>query len=533
MAILTASFLAGCGGSSGGGVSPPPPPPPPPSPPPPLAADEARTAQGVIQGTIDGSLRVFRGVRYAAPPTGDRRFKAPAPPESFSGSRDTTQFGAVCAQPMAPDTATGNEDCLFLNIWSHDDDVIRPVVVFNHGGGANGVGGSGATVDGATFALEGDVIIVTLNRRLGVLGHLAIDELIQESPRSTAGNYATLDVIAALEWLNENIVAFNGDPDRIMLAGQSAGGAISCSVLSSPDAVGLFNSAALQSPGCRQWQVLNDQVGVPTDEEYAVIEHRELVAFFGCDTSADVLACLRDVPAEDLVLAQDQLFADFGIVVDGVVVADTARNSLANEVAGGVPVIIGSNADEAANIFGPNPVADDAEYRQALDFFFEPPLSDELYALYPTANYTSASEAFLTLFSDLLFNCVSEELASSAEGGAPAYFYHLTRGFDNGGSAGLGAFHTIDVAYLFGSFDVWGYTPDAQALDISAAMRKAWVGLVSDPAAAPPYLPAGSSSWPAYAEANQQIVQFGDIIEIANEHRAGRCPALITLLESQ
>jgi para-nitrobenzyl esterase len=434
---------------------------------------------------------------------------------------------------MVPDTTTGSEDCLFLNIWSHDDDVIRPVIVFNHGGAANGVGGSGATVDGANLAVEGDIIVVTLNRRLGVLGHLAIDELIQENPRSTAGNYATLDVIAALSWLNDNIGAFNGDPDRIMLAGQSAGGAISCSVLASPDAMGLFNSAALQSPGCRRWQVLNDQVGIPTDDEYAAVEHRELVTFFGCDASADVLACLRDLPVEDLVLAQDQVFADFGTVIDGVVVTDTARNSLASEVAGNVPVIIGSNADEATNIFGPNPVADDAEYQQVLDFIFGPPLSDDLYALYPTASYSSASEAFLTLFSDLLFNCVAEELANSAEGGAPAYFYHFARGFDNGGSAGLGAFHTIDVAHLFGSFDVWGYTPDAQALDISTAMRSAWSGLARDSTAAPPYLPGGASSWPAYAEAARQIVQFGDVIEIVNEHRAGRCPALTALLDSR
>ena len=527
--VVACLLIAGCGG--GGGDSTPPPviTPPPPQ----LAADEAQTTEGVIRGTIDGDLKIFRGVRYADLPTGALRFSPPAPPESFSGTRDAKNTDIACIQPSGPGTITGTEDCLVLNIWAHNDNVTRPVIVFHHGGGANGVSGNGATVDGATLAREGDVTVVTVNRRLGALGYLAIDELIADSPLATAGNFAILDAIAALEWLQDNIAAFNGDPAKIMLAGQSAGGAVVCGVLSSPRAMGLFNSAALQSAGCRSISVLNAAVGVPTDREYAATAHRELVAYLGCDVSGDVLACLRNLPASDIVLAQEELDIDFGTVIDGIVVANQPKESLAAEVAGNVPVIIGSNADEATNIFGPTPVADDAEYRATLDFIFDKPLSDDLYAMYPTADFGSASEAFLTLFSDTLFNCIAETLADSAENGAPVYFYNFARGFDNGRSAGLGAFHTIDVAHLFGSFDVWGYTPDAQALDLSAAMRNAWVGLASDPTAPPPYLPAGASAWPAYFGTNKQIVQFGDVIDIATEHRAGRCPALLTLFASQ
>jgi len=487
-------------------------------------------AEGVIRGTVEGSLRVFRGVRYAAPPFGDLRFRPPDPPAAFSGVRDAIEFGDICAQPAAGGTTTGSEDCLFLNIWSHDDDIVRPVIVFNHGGSANGVGGSNSTLGGTTLATDGDVIVVTLNRRLGALGYLAIDELIQESPRTTAGNYAVLDVIAALEWLNENIASFNGDPARIMLAGQSAGGAVSCGVLSSPDASGLFNSAALHSGGCRSRQVLNDQVGIPTDGAWAMDEHARLVTQLGCDTGGDVLGCLRDLPAEDVILAAAQVDADFSTVIDGNVIAGTIQEALSLEVAGSLPVIIGSTADEMVNILGPNPVADDAEYRQVLEFIFEQPLSDDLYALYPTASFDSASDAFLTLFGDLLFNCVAEDMADSAEGGAPAYLFHFARGFDNGPSAGTGAFHTIDVAHLFGSFDNWGYTPDAEATAISEAMRTAWVGLVSDPSVAPSYLAAPATAWPAYFSMNQQIVEYGEAIDIATEHRGGRCPSLSALL---
>lgn len=518
MAGIVILFINGCGGGSNdedsGGTVPPP-----------LAADEAQTAQGSIRGAIEGELLVFRGVRYASPPIGDLRFKAPAPPTNFSGTMDATQFGTVCAQPANIGT-TGDEDCLFLNIWSHVDDTIRPVIVFLHGGSANGAGGSSAGIDGKLLAENGDVIVVTLNRRLGPLGYLALDELIQENPRSTAGNYATLDVIAALNWLQDNIAAFSGDPTRIMLAGQSSGGGVACDVLSAPEAAGLINSAALQSAGCGPPGVLNELVGVTPIGDYAVVEHRELVTYLGCDTAPDVLACLRGLTAAQIVVAGEEVFADFNGITDGVVLPTNVLLALTNNVVGDIPVIIGSNADEMNNIFGLNPVADDAEYRLVLELLFDLPLSDALYALYPTVNFNTASEAFLTLFGDLLFNCRAEQLAESAETAASVYFYQMTRGFDNGFNAGIGAAHSIDIRHLFGTFDVWGYTPDGRANDISSAMQGAWSGLVADPTAAPPYLAQGASSWPMYSDSNKQIVEFGETTTIATVHRNGRCPAL-------
>lgn len=521
--VIAILFMGGCGGST---VTQTPPTVPPPIQPP-LAADEAQTAQGVIKGSIEGGLRVFRGVRYAAAPIGNLRFKAPVAPAAFSGTMDATQFGSVCAQPANAGTSmVGEEDCLFLNIWSHDDDLTRPIIVFLHGGRANGVGGDSVTTEGTSLAQNGDVIVVTLNRRLGPLGYLALDELIQENPRSTAGNYATLDVIAALNWIQDNIASFNGDPLRVMLAGQSAGGGVVCNVLSAPEAAGLINSAALQSAGCRTPGVLNDQVGVVPRDDFAVVEHRELVTFLGCDAGGIVLECLRGFTVAEIVAAGEAVFADFIGVTDGVVLPTDVHQALANNVVGDIPFIIGSNANEANNIFGLNPVADDAEYRLTLEFIFDVPLSDDLYALYPTANFNSASDAFLALFGDLLFNCIAEQVAESAEAGAPVYFYQITRGFDNGSLAGMGAVHSIDVAQLFGTFDVWGYTPDARANDISTAMQNAWSGLVANPTTAPPYLVQGASAWPAYFDGNKQIVEFGDTTTIATVHRNGRCPAL-------
>lgn len=530
MALVVSSCGGGGGGSGGGTISPPPPVvPPPPPPPPPLAADEAMTAEGIVRGSIEGqgSLKVFRGIRYASPPVGSGRFSPPQPPQSFTGVRDATQFGSVCPQ-SAGAGSTGDEDCLFLNIWAHTG-TVRPVIVFLHGGGANGAGGSSAVLDGENLALGAEVVVVTVNRRLGTLGYLAIDELVAESSRQTAGNYAIQDVIAALEWLRDNIAAFNGDPNRIMLAGQSSGGSVACGVLSSPDAMGLINSAALHSPGCSPLPVLNAQVGVSNTGAFVVDEHREVVTYFGCDTAGDVLTCLRSLSAEEIVLAQEQLDAGFGNVIDGVVIVGNAAEALSSAVAGDIPIIVGSTADEMAKFLGPNAVADDAEYRLMLDLIFEKPLSDDLYALYPSANFASANDALHTLFGDLLFNCNADRLADSAQTGAPSYLFHFNRGFDNGSSAGQGAFHTIDVTHLFGTFDVWGYAPDSQATNLSTAMRNAWAGLVSSPATTPSYLASSPSVWPAYLSTTRQYVEYGETPIARTTYRDGRCPALFAL----
>jgi para-nitrobenzyl esterase len=524
--VIAGILIGGCGSSSGG-TSPPPVQPPPvsPPPPPPLAADEAQTTEGVIRGSIEGNLRVFRGIRYAASPTGALRFAPAAPPASFSGTRDALQFGSNCTQPSGLADVAGQEDCLFLNIWSHDDETVRPVIVFLHGGGANNIGGNWASIEGSDFAENGDVIIVTLNRRLGALGYLAIDELVIEA--GTAGNYATTDILRALDWLSENIAGFGGDPTRIMLAGQSAGAAAACDVLASMPPEGLINSAAIHSPPCRTTPVLNDQVGVPTDRPYAVDDNREMVTALGCDVAADVLDCLRGIPAEDIVVAQENVDSTFSGVIDGTLITGSIFNVLENS-AGNIPLIIGSTADESRNIFQPDPfVADDADYQQFLSFVFEAPLDAQLYALYPTASYPTANDAFHTLMGDLLFNCRAEWLANAGDANSPVYLFNFARGFDNGYLAGLGATHTIDIPHLFGTFDVWDYAPDQQALDLTTAMQTAWRSLVADPTSPPSY---GSGAWPAYMEGDQQVIRFDDVITIENEHRGGRCPALLAVL---
>jgi para-nitrobenzyl esterase len=512
------AVVAACGGSNGPGNPPPPP-------------GQVTTTEGVYQGRIEGGLVVFRGIRYAAAPLGDLRFKAPQPAPAFNGVRDADAFGAVCTQASNAGMI-GDEDCLFLNIWAHDDDVVRPVMVYLHPGAAEGVGGSMSSIDGAALAESGGIVVVNLNRRIGALAYLAIDELVQEDPRSTAGNYGTLDVIAALRWVQDNIAAFNGDPNRVMVSGTSAGGAMLCHVIAAPEAMGLFSAISLQSAGCSGRIRLTAQIPYPSRFPPAIDEHRGILPLTGCDAAADILDCLRNLSAAEVNEAGDVLsdmrgYDVFRPVIDGVVVQSDPYDALANQVVGDIPLIVGSTADEARFLFAQLDIPDDATYRSLLATIFPDPLDDELYALYPTADFPTPKDAFLTLFGDRIFSCVAEELARSAVGGAPSYLYHITRAPESG----LPADHAIDIPYLFATYDQYGLTPDAQGLDIGTAIQGAWASLAADPMAVPPYLPQGASAWPAFDVNDNNYVDFGNTIEPRNGHRADRCETLKTIVD--
>jgi para-nitrobenzyl esterase len=523
-------FAAGCGGGSG----PAPVEPPIVIVPPPLAADEVQTAEGVYKGSVEGNLLVFRGVRYAAPPIGNLRFKAPAAAAAFAGTRDAMQFSENCFQSSGAAGSVGAEDCLFLNVWSHDDDIERPVLVFLHGGRSDGVGGDMVAIDGAMLAENADMIVVTLNRRLGILGGLALDELIQENPRTTAGNYAVLDVIAALQWLQDNIAEFNGDPSRVLLAGESAGAFALCHIIAAPEVAGLISAAIIQSGPCARRSRLNASVPVAMAPIFdtAINVHRPVLVAAGCDMAADILQCLRDLSADEVLDAGRPTVAAnlgrgvFAPIIDGVVVVSDPHTALMAETAGSIPIIVGSNANEGGGGLSGTPPADDAQYRARLTAIFGSPSDDQIYAVYPSANFPSVADAWETFWGDWWFSCEAEELARSASGNTPAYLYMFSRGFSTGSRAGLGALHAIDLAFLFETYDVFGHTPDADDALLTDAMQNAWTGLASDPTAAPPYLPAGASSWPAYDSNNVQVVNFDAPVTVDSMYREGRCTLL-------
>jgi carboxylesterase type B len=264
----------------------------------------------------------------------------------------------------------------------------------------------------------------------------------------------------------------------------------------------------------------------------AVNRQAPVVAAAGCDMAADIPQCLRDLTADEVLDAGRTADAAnngrsvFWPVIDGVVVVSDPHTALIAETVGSIPIIVGSNANEGGNQFSGPPPVDDAEYRARLTGIFGAPRDDQVYALYPSAAYPSVADAWVTFWGDWVFNCEAEELARSASGNTPAYLYMFSRGFSTGSRAGLGALHAIDLAFLFETYGVFGHTPDADDALVTDAMQNAWTGLASDPTAAPPYLPAGASSWPAYDSNNVQVVNFDAPVTVDSMYREGRCTLL-------
>jgi len=248
---------------------------------------EVETSHGKLRGQARGGHLAFLGVRYASPPVGALRFRAPEPPAPWSGVRDALAFGP-CA-PQDPLAAPGfkaegpeSEDCLYLNVYTPAaDSARRPVLFWIHGGGFSHGAGSQPSYDGGPLAERGDVVVVTINYRLGALGYLFLGA--HGGPRwGAANNAGQLDQIAALRWVRDNIAAFGGDPQRVMVFGESAGGEAVCTLLASLLAAGLFAAAAIESGPCGTKSLADAESYGDT-----------VVSAVGCAGAADVPACLR------------------------------------------------------------------------------------------------------------------------------------------------------------------------------------------------------------------------------------------------
>ena len=311
------------------------------------APDVIKIDSGQVSGTLVNGVRVFKGIPFAAPPVGDLRWRPPQPVASWTGVRAADAFGAECMQtpyppasPYARQNGPIGEDCLYLNVWTTAAPAEkRPVMVWIHGGAWTRGAGSVATYEGVALAKKG-VVVVTTNYRLGVFGFLAHPELTAESPQHAAGNYAILDHIAALKWVQKNIAAFGGDPNRVTIFGESAG-SWSVNVLqATPLANGLFQRAIGESGG--------QFARTPT-----LAEMEEGGVRFARDGAGlDSLKALRAAPAEKLVTIQAGRTAE--VNVDGYVLPYTVRDLFAQKRATAVPVLVGSNADEWTTLGGLN-----------------------------------------------------------------------------------------------------------------------------------------------------------------------------------
>ena len=309
----------------------------------------AKTRYGKIRGTLEDGLCVFRGIPYAEPPIGPRRFGAPQPPAPWTGVREARSFGApapqipgILARLLGSDTDLASEDCLFLNLWTPAlDEGRRPVMVWIHGGSfASGTAGS-PIYDGSSLARRGDVVVVTFNYRLGALGFLALSRFEEEE--GVFGNVGLLDQIAVLDWVKEHISRFGGDPECVTVFGESAGAMSAGTLLATPLARGLFRRAVLQSGGAEN---------VSSREEAARVGtcFLEELGLEGSETER-----LRSVPVADLLAAGQRTAAKlwrnlsgltFQPVVDRRVIPAPPLERIRSGCAAGVSLLVGSNRDE-------------------------------------------------------------------------------------------------------------------------------------------------------------------------------------------
>ncbi|HUT55633.1 MAG TPA: carboxylesterase/lipase family protein [bacterium] len=409
-----------------------------------LCAEPAKTTEGPVRGmTVHQSAAcAFLGIPYAAPPVGDLRFKAPAPPAVREGTLTASAFGPACMQVQS--VASGgkakklSEDCLYLNVWRPAKSGVFPVMFWIHGGGYTIGAGFYDMYDGANLAAQRDVVVVTINYRLGALGFLALPELSAEDPDHGAGNYGLLDTIAALQWTRANIAGFGGDPDNLTIFGESAGGVSVCSLLASPPASGLFQRAIIESGGC--------DLAIVKDKMYA--GSRKLAVSMGC-TGDDASGCLRSKPASAFLAMKDSGFSA-SACVDGYVLPEMPIDAIKHGKFNQVPIMVGSNKDEgnlfvafAGGTMVPGFVLEKM-MRQGLGS-----RADEIMAMYPKSEYGKPLKALEALVTEG-FGSRAFAAAEALAAQTPTYMYRFDWDQEVWGKS-LGAFHGLEISLVFGN----------------------------------------------------------------------------------
>jgi para-nitrobenzyl esterase len=462
-----------------------------------LAQPIVEAPAGAVQGSLQGDVRVFKGIPYAAPPM---RWKAPVELPAWQGVRKATAFSPVCVQPRSrnagiytnpPDKMS--EDCLTLNIWTPKDAKGAPVFFWIHGGALVSGSSSEAMYDGARMAAKG-VVVVSINYRLGILGYLAHPELSAESPEGISGNFGLLDQIAALKWVQRNIAAFGGDAGNVTIAGESAGALSVMYLMASPPARGLFHKAIAQSAYMITTPELKQgRFGMPSAEAAGT----QAMIVLG----AKDLAGLRAMEAEALTTsAATKGYGPWG-AVDGKLLTRQLVETWDRGEQAPVPVLAGFNQGEirSLRILLPPAPASAAAYEEAIRRSYGD-LAEHYLRLYPSDN---VGESMLANTRDALYGWTSTRLAIGQTAiGQHGYLYLFDHGYPAADENGLHAFHAAEIPYVFGTADktppYWPKIPDALAeRKLSQAMLDYWVSFARSgtPSA------KGQPAWAAYGKA--------------------------------
>lgn len=508
------------------------------------------TPQGPIQGeaTRDGMVWAFRGIPYAQPPVGVRRWKDAQPASDWTNLRAATLFSPSCVQVEMPQMTAlpggqeqqtffwqpdglASEDCLYLNIWSpaQNQGKSLPVMFWIHGGGLIQGGASLPIYDGEALARK-DVVVVTFNYRLGVFGFFAHPELSAESPTNTSGNYGLSDMLEALRWVKRSIAAYGGDPNNVTIFGESAGSWSVSMLMATQLSDGLFHKAIGQSGAAfnPMLKLRETSLGRLSAEDAGLNFSRVAVDGGG-------LASLRDLSAADLhskAMAAGIVIPGELAIVDGQMLTQSVRDVFDAGLQKRVPVIVGFNSDEGSGLSDyysvPTPPATPDAYTAAVKANFDP-FTDEFLRAYPA---TDPVAAVFDAYRDAEYGSRMEAWASSMfTVGKPAYLYYFSktppggdrvRGMPNStATRRVGAHHAAEIPYIFGSLDrntMSSDPPTEKDRKLSDTISDYWVSFATtgDPNG------EGRPVWTPYLSSDRHFIEFGETVRPGKDLLPGR-----------
>lgn len=475
-------------------------------------APVARVAEGLLRGVrLPDGVVVFRGVPYARPPIGPLRWQPPQPPRPWAGERDADAFAPLCpqrdetgdyyrrvARRLGRDTATAaalpgrmSEDCLYLNIWTPKDTASGPlpVLVWVHGGAGTSGSGSDPLFRGADLARHG-VVVVTVDYRLGALGFLAHPALSRESPDGESGNYALRDLIRALRWVRANARAFGGDPERVTIAGQSAGATLVETLMVVPAASRLFQRVISESATWIDPPPL--RAGAQSAETAGV----RFLSRLGVSADVDASA-LRSIPVDSLLTAQDGSSDTPSLpVVDGRLLPAPPSRLWAEGRSVAVPLLKGSVDDEFSLFMPPQPLEPTA-YRAWVARRYGH-LADTVLRIRPAGVDAEATRRQrIRLLSDEAFRAPAIAMLGWSAGRAPTWLFRFAWRPDQGA---VGAFHGVELPFVFDTHAAAGWwASDEDVARLTETVQDTWARFAAngDPngAGLPPW-PTASATDP-------------------------------------
>ncbi len=485
------------------------------------AADEIEVTGGIVRGTTGSSptVRVFKGVPFAAPPVGDLRWKPPAPAIPWDGVRNADTWGTRCMQgqmfdgPLVSREKTMGEDCLYLNVWAPaaTPDSRLPVLVVFHGGGFAAGSASEPRTDGEWFARQG-IVVVAPNYRLGVFGFLAHPELSAESGGRGSGNYGMLDQVAALEWVRDNIAAFGGDPDNVTVNGESAGSMSASALMASPLSRGLFHKAIGQSGA--YFEVPSGAIELKT-----LAEKEQDGARFAESVGAAGLAELRATDA-DVILDAVMQAGGWGYSpgLDGYFLPQHAADYYAAGEQAKIPLMAGWTSSELGMSVALRPVLPTvASFAAELETQF----GDQAAAaaeVYPASNDEEAMQSAADLASDLFMSYSTWQWieAHTETARAPVYRYRFDRVLPDDPASRFGAPHAVDIEYAFNTLDSKPSPWRPEDHEVALIMFTSFANFVKTGDPNGPGVP----HWPEFATSGNVMYFDADTRAAPEEYRA-------------